>query len=142
MCRNASTCGCDNAVNEARRWNICAVISSTFPILKKINASASLESLSRSAHTPENAKALLYSKYKTRFDKTWHDTWHVHHQRYSPDLSLSDFYLLPKIRTTLKEHKFQDVKIIKKMYICWIFKHIFTELRNVFSEFVPPCTKV
>lgn len=43
-----------------------------------------------------------------------HGTIQVAHPPYSPDMSPPDFFLFPKIKNTLKGHRFQDIETIKQ----------------------------
>ncbi|GFT53189.1 uncharacterized protein TNCV_4232931 [Trichonephila clavipes] len=45
---------------------------------------------------------------------TKHGTIQVAHPPYSPDMSPPDFFLFPKIKNTLKRHRFQDIETIKQ----------------------------
>ncbi|GFU10947.1 mariner Mos1 transposase [Trichonephila clavipes] len=45
---------------------------------------------------------------------TKHGTIQVAHPPYSPDMSPPDFFLFPKIKNTLKGHRFQDIKTMKQ----------------------------
>ncbi|GFW94018.1 putative mariner transposase [Trichonephila clavipes] len=45
---------------------------------------------------------------------TKHGTIPVARPPYSPDMSPPDFFLFPKIKNTLKGHRFQDIETIKQ----------------------------
>ncbi|GFU33100.1 uncharacterized protein TNCV_4156441 [Trichonephila clavipes] len=45
---------------------------------------------------------------------TKHGTIQVAHPPYSPDMSPSDFFPFPKIKNTLKGHRFLDIETIKQ----------------------------
>ncbi|GFV30788.1 mariner Mos1 transposase [Trichonephila clavipes] len=45
---------------------------------------------------------------------TKHETIQVAHPSYSPDMPPPDFFLFPKIKNTLKGHRFQDIETIKQ----------------------------
>ncbi|GFW54045.1 histone-lysine n-methyltransferase setmar-like protein [Trichonephila clavipes] len=45
---------------------------------------------------------------------TKHGTIQVAHPPYSPDMSPPDFFLFPKIKNTLRGHRFQDIYTIKQ----------------------------
>ncbi|GFV96558.1 uncharacterized protein TNCV_3260221 [Trichonephila clavipes] len=45
---------------------------------------------------------------------TKHGTIQVAHLPYSPDMSPPDFFLFPKIKNSLKGHRFQDIETIKQ----------------------------
>ncbi|GFX65455.1 mariner Mos1 transposase [Trichonephila clavipes] len=45
---------------------------------------------------------------------TKHGTLQLTHPPYSPDISPPDFFLFPKIKNTLKGHRFQDIETIKQ----------------------------
>jgi transposase len=54
----------------------------------------------------------------------------VPHPPYSPDLAPADFFLFPKLRTTLKGHNFQTIEEIKENVIrelCAITGSVFQE---------------
>ena len=108
MCRNVSSCGCDSVINEARRWNKYAVIAPAFPVhYSNCHGRLLLQDNAR-PHCALNMKRFL----------TKHYIVEVNHHQCSTDLSPSDFYLFPKLKTTLKGHQFQDIEnigiIIKK----------------------------
>ncbi|GFS90936.1 mariner Mos1 transposase [Trichonephila clavipes] len=45
---------------------------------------------------------------------TKHGTIQVAHPPFSPNMSPPDFFLFPKIKNTLKGHRFQDIETIKE----------------------------
>jgi histone-lysine N-methyltransferase SETMAR len=60
----------------------------------------------------ENAPAhvsLLISRYLAK-----HQTYVVPHPPYSPDLAPADFFLFPKLKTTLKGRRFQTIEEIQE----------------------------
>lgn len=60
-----------------------------------------------------------------------HDIVQVNHPPYSPDLSPPDFYLFPKLKISLKGHRFQDIEDIKK--------NVTAQLRSISSEDYETC---
>jgi hypothetical protein len=44
-----------------------------------------------------------------------HQTWVVPHSPYSPDITPAEFFLFPKLKTTLKGRRFQTVEGIQQM---------------------------
>jgi transposase len=59
-----------------------------------------------------------------------HETSVVPHPPYSPDLAPAEFFLFPKLKTTLKGHRFLTVEEIKENTIrelCAITETVFQE---------------
>ncbi|GFX02083.1 mariner Mos1 transposase [Trichonephila clavipes] len=58
---------------------------------------------------PAHIAANLVQQFLTK-----HGTIQAAHPPYSPDMSPPDFFLFPKIKNTLKGHRFQDIETIKQ----------------------------
>ena len=60
----------------------------------------------------------------------WQNIRHVPHPLYSPDLAPADFFLFPKLKTTLKGRRFQTIEEIQENAIrelCAITESAFQE---------------
>ena len=79
--------------------------------LKKLNVDW-LEPLWRVDSIAWQRESPLCFQCEALFDK--YDIVEVNYPAYSPDLSPLDFYLFPKLKTTVKGHQFQDVEDIEK----------------------------
>jgi len=71
-----------------------------------------------------------------------HQTSVVPHPPYSPDLAPADFFLFPKLKTTLKGHRFLTVEKIKENAIrelCTITESAFQEVFQQWKKYWEWC---
>jgi transposase len=77
-------------------------------------------------HKPANVCKLLAQKYVTT----------LYHPLYSPDLSLSEYFLFPKLKMKLKRLHFADVAEIQEVVTAELKKAQKEEFLAAFSETV------
>jgi transposase len=65
----------------------------------------------------------------------------LNHPSYSPDLSPPDFFLFPKMKSTLKWRRFEDTENIKENVTEELLKLQANEFKKCFQQFYEPTQK-